>query len=157
TLPTALAGAVACFGVIVLAGLPSERGAVILSNLVQVAAPAAAALLCLRAATRAVVPRHATGWRYLGASAASWALGQAIWTFHDLTGIGEVFPSPADLAYLAAVPLALVGVWTLAVRSTVSSWVLAVIDGLILAGGLLSISWPLLLSPRWEAGGESGF
>ncbi|HXI96674.1 MAG TPA: hypothetical protein VNG04_11140, partial [Candidatus Acidoferrum sp.] len=55
------------------------------------------------------------GWALLAASAASWGLGQAVWSYYEV-GFGITpFPSAADAGYLAAVPLAILGVlsfWT---------------------------------------------
>ena len=46
-------------------------------------------------------------WRLLGASALSWASGQAAWTWYESVLGREVpFPSLADVGYLVAVPLA---------------------------------------------------
>jgi diguanylate cyclase (GGDEF)-like protein len=158
-LSIALAGAVALFAMVIELGLPSTRGAVILSNVVQCLAPAAAAAACLVAGRRAGTdrPRDQRGWWLLGASAASWSLGQVVWTVYEVTGAAAPFPSAADAGYLLAVPLALVAVWSFAARSDVAAWFVAVLDGLILAGGLLAISWPLVLGPAWDAGGDGAF
>src|SRR5690606_14124947 len=52
---------------------------------------------------------------------------------------------------------ALIGIWSFAERVSGSAWAVAVLDGLILAGGLLAISWPILLGPSWDAGADSAF
>jgi len=65
---------IACFATILLLDLPSERGAVIISNVGQCLAPALAAMACLIAAGRGISRRHKLGWRLLGASALSWSL-----------------------------------------------------------------------------------
>jgi len=145
------------WAVLILLGLPTERGAVILSNLGQCLAPALAAGACVLASRRAIDDRQALGWKLLAGSAASWCLGQVVWTYYEVSQVAAPFPSFADVGYLLAVPLALAGVWTLAVRSSTSSWLVAMLDGLILAGGLLAISWPLVLGPAWEEGGDSPF
>ena len=50
---------------------------------------------------------HRRMWRLLGASALSWASGQAAWTWYETVLGREVpFPSLADVGYLAAPPLA---------------------------------------------------
>ena len=146
---------IALFGALVLSGLPTPRSAVTLSNLAQALAPALAAAACLLASRRAILPQHARGWRLLGFSALSWSLGQVVWTYYELTGLAAPFPSFADVGYLLAVPLALAGVWSLSVRATASSWLVAVLDALIIAGGLLAISWPLVLGPSWQEGASS--
>ncbi|MCU1498979.1 MAG: diguanylate cyclase domain, partial [Acidimicrobiales bacterium] len=40
---------------------------------------------------------------------------------------------------------------------TGSTRLVAMVDGLLIAGGLLAVSWPLVLGPSWNAGGDSGF
>ena len=154
-LATALA--VVAFAVAVLTEQPTERAAVLLSNVGQAIAPAAAALACWRASERAVDARHRRGWSLLAASAASWSLGQVVWTYYEVSGAAAPFPSLADVGYLLAVPLALAGIWSFSERIHGSAWAVAVLDGLILAGGLLAISWPVILGPSWDAGGDSAF
>jgi diguanylate cyclase len=156
-LVVATAVLIACFAAILLLGLPSERGAVIVSNVGQSLAPALAAMACLFAAGRGITRRHKLGWRLLGGSALSWSLGQVVWTYYEISGAAAPFPSAADVGFLAAVPLALAAVWMLTDRTTTSSWLVAVLDGLIIAGGLLAISWPLVIGPSWEAGADSPF
>ncbi|MEZ5139382.1 MAG: EAL domain-containing protein [Acidimicrobiales bacterium] len=154
-LVTALA--VVAFAVAVLSEQPTERAAVLLSNVAQAVAPAAAAIACGRAARRAADGRHGRGWTLLAASAASWSLGQVVWTYYEVSGAAAPFPSLADVGYLVAVPLALAGIWSFSDRIHGSAWAVAVLDGLILAGGLLAISWPVILGPSWDAGGDSAF
>jgi diguanylate cyclase (GGDEF)-like protein len=140
---------------VILLGLPTDRAAVLLSNLGQCAAPALAAVGCVLASRRAISQRHALGWKLLAASALSWCLGQVVWTFYEVTRAAAPFPSFADVGYLLAFPLALAAIWTMSVRSSTSSWLVALLDALIIAGGLLAISWPLVLGPSWEGAGSS--
>jgi diguanylate cyclase (GGDEF)-like protein len=156
-LTLATGAALAVWTVVILAGLPSERGAVVLSNLGQCLAPAMAAIGCALAGRRAIDERQGLGWKLLAGSALSWCLGQVVWTYYEISGAAAPFPSLADVGYLLAVPLALAGVWTLTVRSSTSSWMVAMLDGFILAGGLLAISWPLVLGAAWDEGGDSPF
>ena len=149
--------AVVAFALVVLTGLPNERAAVVLSNIAQVLAPLAAAVACALASRRATVARHTRGWIFLAASAASWGAGQVVWTYYEVTETGAPFPSLADVGYLLAVPLALAAIWSFSDRIKGSATAVAVLDGLILAGGLLAISWPVILGPSWDAGGDSAF
>ena len=151
----ALGAAVVVFGAVVMANLPTPRGAIILSNLAQCLAPAAAAVGCFLASRRAEVKNHSRAWLFLGISATCWCIGQIIWTYYEVSQTAAPFPSAADAGYLLAIPFAFTGVWTLATRSTTSAHVVAAVDGLIMAGSLLAISWPLVLGPSWQAGGDS--
>ena len=78
---------------LILVGLPTDRGAVILSNVGQCTAPALAALGCLLASRRAITDRQALGWKLLAASAMSWSLGQVAWTYYEVSGAAAPFPS----------------------------------------------------------------
>jgi diguanylate cyclase (GGDEF)-like protein len=147
--------AFATWALLIIAGLPSARGAVILSNTGQCVAPALAAIGCLLASRRAISDRQGLGWNLLAASALSWCVGQCVWTYYEVSGAAAPFPSFADVGYLVAVPLALAGVWMMSVRSSSSSWAVAVLDALIIAGGLLAISWPLVLGPSWDGAASS--
>ncbi len=150
-----VAAVIFVFAVLVLSVLGTSAASW-LSNLAQVAAPLAAAAACYLASQRAGDERRRRGWLLLGASAASWGLGQAVWVYYDLIVNTEPFPSLADVGYLMAVPLALAAVWTLSSRVDSTSWVLAVLDALIVCGGLLAISWPLVLGPSWQTAEGSG-
>ena len=151
------AAALAVFTVVVFGGVVSDRAAVLISNAGQCLAPSLAALACLGAARRAEAPSERRAWRLLGGSALSWAAGQVIWTGYEASDLAAPFPSLADAGFLLAVPLALAAVWTLAARSSTPSHLVDALDGLIIAGSLLSISWPLVLGPSWRAEMEGPF
>ena len=154
--PIAAALAFNVFALSVVVLLPT-RQAVLASNLGQCLAPALAALACLWASRRAVRADHERAWRFLAGSALSWSLGQVVWTGYEITGAAAPFPSLADVGYLLAVPLALVGVLLMSDRSTARTRTVGVLDGLIVASALLAISWPVALGPSWNAGGNSPF
>lgn len=121
-------------------------------------AAAAGAACCVWAARRnAVRPRAA--WYLLGAASASWAVGEGIWCWYELAQNVQVpFPSLADLFFLLAVPLMAGGVLLLARESgAVSGSVRAILDGAIIAGSLLFISWATALGTVWHSGGEGAF
>ncbi len=155
--PYATAAVLAAYAVLIYVVLPPDPASLV-SNVGQCLAPAAASLACLaasRRAGRANCSGDQRGWEFLAMSALSWSLGQVVWTFYDVSKIAAPFPSLADVGYLLAVPLALTGVLFMSDRSSTETRLVAVVDGLIIAAGLLSISWPLVLGPSWEAGGDS--
>src|SRR4051794_23182684 len=82
------------------------------ADVLEVLVAAIAATACLGTA-RAARGRSRRGWYLVGVSAASWALGQAIWTAYEIRGQQAPFPSAADASYLLAVPLMVVGLFTL--------------------------------------------
>ena len=154
--PIAAASALGIFALLVVRVLPMEQ-AVLVSNLGQCLAPALAALACRKASGRAVHRAHERAWQYLAGSALSWSLGQVVWTLYEISDAAAPFPSLADVGYLAAVPLALTGVVLLSDRSSARTRAVGILDGLIVATALLAMSWPFVLGPSWEAGGDGPF
>ena len=147
----ATAVAVALFAVIVHERASrTHAGAVILSNLGQCLAPALAALGCVLASP----PGHHLGalawrWKLLGASALSWSLGQVAWTYYEVSGCGGPVPVARRRRLPVGGPARAGGACgSMSVRAGTSSLLVAVLDGLIIAGGLLAISWPLVLGPE---------
>ncbi len=128
----------------------------LMDNLAQILAPLAAALACSRLAGRR---RGRLGWSWylLGASAASWALGQVVWSYYEVVAGREVpFPSLADLGYLLAVPLAAAALLTHAATPERGvAQTRRVLDGLIIATAVLAVSWQTVLGPLLGAETDS--
>ncbi len=103
-----------------------------------------AAASCGIAATR-FSGRTRLAWALLAASAASWFAGEVYWSISEVgLGISPPTPSPADVGYLLAIPLAVAGVLAFPsapMRLTTRSR--AVLDGTIIALSLFAISWAL--------------
>src|SRR3989441_1471481 len=122
-------------------------------NLGETLAAFIAAAVCAIAARR---HQHRTriAWALIGASALSWGVGQAIWSYYELVkGQQTPFPSFADLGFLAAVPLAVAGVlffpW---VPSRATSLLRTILDALLTAGSLFIISWATVLGTVYRTG-----
>jgi PAS domain S-box-containing protein len=143
----------ALFFVWLLVKVGGERLTEDVDDLGTLIAALAAALACMHAA-RSEVSQIRRGWYLLGFAALSWAIGDAIWCYHDLLlGAQMPFPSPADAGYLLAVPLSLAGL--LAFFSPpvgLTSRLRAVVDALIVGSALLLISWLTVLEPVYNAG-----
>src|SRR5258708_33735456 len=96
--------------------------------------------------------RTQAAWALLAASAASWTIGEAIWSWYEVfQGIAVPFPSAADTGFLVAIPFAIAGVLTfttaprrLATRGE------AVLAGAIVALSLLLLALALGLCPAFE-------
>ncbi|HET9051944.1 MAG TPA: hypothetical protein VFO60_09580, partial [Candidatus Dormibacteraeota bacterium] len=134
------------------------QGADALDDLGEMAAAFVGAIVCGAAAWRhAGRPRAA--WALLGASAAAWGAGEAVWTWYDLAQHEQVpFPSLADAGFLGAVPLAVIGALLLpGARQRGSTRLAGVLDGLIVAAGLLAVSWVAVLHTVYSAGGDTAF
>src|SRR5256714_8543796 len=125
-------------------------------NLGETLAALMAAAVCGIAAWRHR-QRTRIAWVLIGASALSWGLGQAIWSYYELVmGRQTPFPSFADLGFLGAVPLAVAGVlffpW---VPSRATSFLRTILDALLVAGALFIISWATVLGTVYRAGSGS--
>ena len=120
---------------------------------------AAIGAACCFWSVRSATGRLRAAWYLLGAASGSWAIGEGIWCWYQLARNVEVpFPSFADLFFLLAVPLMAAGVVLLARESgAVSGSVRVLLDGAIIAGSLLFISWATALGSAWHSGGESEF
>lgn len=109
----------------------------------QIVAPLFAAAACLVAGLR-TRGRRRFAWLMLGASAAIWALGSGAWAYYEvLRGEAVPYPSLADVGYLSAVPPAAVALIAFFPRGEAS--VRHLLDGLLVAGGLLAISWATVM------------
>jgi diguanylate cyclase (GGDEF)-like protein/PAS domain S-box-containing protein len=136
-------------------GLGGARASQAISNFGLIVAAGAAGITCIRTA-RFSSSRQSRMWKLMGASALSWACGQAAWTWYETVLGREVpFPSLADVGYLAAPPLAAAALITLpfAARS-LAGRVRQVLDGLMIAASLLLASWVLVLRPLFRSGGD---
>lgn len=67
----------------------------------------AAGIACLLRAR--IVKRERTAWLLIGIAILSWAAGEVYWTLFILDNPAALYPSPADIAYLAFYPLTYAG------------------------------------------------
>ena len=120
---------------------------------------AVVAVICCAWTARRSEGRRRTAWALIGASAASWAIGQAVWTWVEVFQHQvNPFPGFSDAGYLDAVPLLLLGLFALPVWPEGSAAkVRAIIDGLIITGGLMLISWHTVLSAVVSSPQDSQF
>jgi len=96
--------------------------------------------------------RTRAAWALLGASAASWTIGEAIWSWYEVfQGIAVPFPSAADAGFLLAIPLTIGGVLTFTTApSRVATRGEAVLSGAIVALSLLFVAWALGLRTVYD-------
>lgn len=141
-----------------------------IDDLGEAAAALVAAVVCLVAAWRHA-GRFRAAWALIGGSALTWFCGEAVWSYYEL-GLGQQvpFPSAADAGFLGAVPLAIAGVLlftgtqilqpgtTQKRRRAITAITFAtVLDGAIIAGSLIAVSWVTVLEPIFMAGGDTLF
>ena len=147
---------VAFVGVLRLPGI-SDFTALLVSDLGQLVAASLASVACASAARRTLGQRR-TAWWWLTAGTGSWAAGQAAWTYYEVVLAQEVpFPSLADVGFLLSPLISAVGlvVWL----GTQSDQLVArgrdLLDGMIIAGSLLVLSWVTALGSVVAEGGDS--
>jgi diguanylate cyclase (GGDEF)-like protein len=99
--------------------------------------------------------RSRIAWRLIAASAFAWGAGEVAWSYLELLGGQAVpFPSLADFGFLAAVPLAVVGILAFpAAPDRTSPLIRTILDGLILAGSLFLVSWATVLGAVFRTSG----
>jgi hypothetical protein len=118
-------------------------------------AAAAAGVACV-AASRRQAGWPGRGWLLIGLGMLFWAVGEAIWTGYEVVLGREVpFPSLADAGFLLMVPLTLVGM--AAMLNFQRSALRTLLDAFMVAGSLLFVSWPTVLEPTYQAGGQGLF
>ncbi|MDQ2716925.1 MAG: bifunctional diguanylate cyclase/phosphodiesterase [Chloroflexota bacterium] len=93
---------------------------------------------------------------FLGLGILAFVLGQALWSYYEVIAHQFPFPSSADIAYLTAYPLLLLGILLLPVRHLprVSRARLAV-DGLMMMTAIITFSWYFVLGPTLLQGSDS--
>jgi diguanylate cyclase (GGDEF)-like protein len=122
-------------------------------DVLQGAAALVAAAACGARARRSV-GRRRRAWGWLALATGAWTAGQCVWTFEEaVLGREAPLPSPADLGFLlfpvaAAVALLLLQQGGVRIATRQRQF----LDGLILAGSLLLVSWSTVLGPVWLAG-----
>jgi len=118
----------------------------------EAAAALIAAATCLLAAL-GQRGRMRLAWALFAGSALVWAAGEGAWSYFEVIRGQQVpFPSLADVGYLGAVPLAIAGIAVFPGRHRAASRFASLLDGAIMAGALLLISWATVLGTVYRAG-----
>jgi diguanylate cyclase len=149
----------AVIGLCLLAGLPvlplSGSAAAVFALLASTILALIAGGTCLLAARRAQ-GRSRSGWALLATACLSWGLGNAYWSQNELLVHADVlFPSPADFGFVIFPVAAGAGLWLISGRSSLGSRMTGLMDGLIVALAVFTISWVVTLRAVWEAGGDT--
>jgi diguanylate cyclase (GGDEF)-like protein len=122
-----------------------------LSDIAGVLPPIAGGLIALRAASVSV-ERARKGWTLIGLGCLSWGAGEVIWTFYELAlGQWSPFPSWADAAYLAAVPLFFAGILVLTAPPARAARLRHGLDALAVVAAAAALSWHLVIGPIYAA------
>ena len=115
-----------------------------------------AAVSCVLAGRRSQ-GRLRLAWTLLGISAASWGLGEVVWSVYEVgLGISVPFPSAADIGYLGAIPFAVAGILAFSHTPRGTSTGLRLwLDRAIVALSLLFVGWGLGLSQVYFSSGST--
>jgi len=148
----AAAGALAiAFIVLTVLRVGGDQATVAVDDIGEAVAAAIAAASCGLAARR-TTSRARLAWGFFAASAASWAVGEVVWSVYEVgLGVSVPFPSAADAGFLVAVPLAVAGVLALTSAPTrLTSRGEALLAGAIVALSLLFVAWTLGLGKVYD-------
>src|SRR5256714_6017425 len=98
--------------------------------------------------------RTRAAWALMSLSAVAWGAGEMAWSYYELINGQQIpFPSLADFGYLMAVPFAIAAVLFFPTTpSRAVSLARTILDGLLIAGSLLIISWTTILGAMYRAG-----
>jgi two-component system, sensor histidine kinase and response regulator len=110
-----------------------------------------AAVSCGLAAFR-TSNRTRIAWGFFAASAASWGIGEVVWSVYEVgMGVSVPFPSAADAGFLLAIPLAVAGVFAFtSAPSRLTTRGEALLAGAIVALSLLFVAWALGLGKVYD-------
>ena len=145
--------------VIWMATHPDGRGhAVDLDMVVTLAAAFVAAVCCFGFGRRSESDVR-LAWMWLGAFASLWAAGEAVLTYYSFARGGALpFPSGADAGFLASMPIAAIAVLLFpSVQRIGVSRARLPLDGAIVAGSLLIVSWTTALAAVYHSGSGTVF
>jgi methyl-accepting chemotaxis protein len=157
TLLAALAAsATAAFIVWTVLGIGGDRPTIAVDDVGEALASGAAAISCALAA-RSSQGRVRLAWALVAASATSWTAGEIVWSVYEVgMGVAVPYPSAADIGFLLAIPLAIVGV--LAFRHAPSRFTTrgqAVLAGALVALSLLFVGWASGLGQVYSSSSDS--
>jgi signal transduction histidine kinase len=145
---------------VMLVVAPLARQTIVVDDFSETLSALLAATACLITAARGR-GRTRQAWGFIGVGAGVWGLGQAAWTYQEVflhLTPATLFPSFPDLGYLLSVPFAIVGLLRLpGAASTNQARLRTVLDGLLIAGGLLFISWDVVLGPVYASSSTDTF
>ncbi len=114
-----------------------------------------AVVACMLAAARHS-GRSRFAWVLLGTGALVWATGEGAGAYFEFIGQQLRYPPLTDIGHLAAVPLAVAGIAVFPGRHRPASRLAVLLDGAILAGALVLISWATVLGNVYHADTGSG-
>jgi len=134
-----------------LVRLGGDTTTIALKDIGEAVAALIAALSCGLAAFR-TSHRTRLAWALFALSAASWGIGEVIWSVYEVgLGVSVPFPSAADAGFLLAIPFAVAGVFAFtSAPSRLATQGEALLAGAIVALSLVFVAWALGLNKVYE-------
>ncbi|MFZ0180205.1 MAG: ATP-binding protein [Candidatus Dormiibacterota bacterium] len=152
-----IVGAINC---VMLVVAPELRQTTVVDDFSETLSALLSATACIITALRGR-GRTRQAWGLIGVAASLWGLGQAAWTYQEVflhLDPATLFPSFPDLGYLLSVPFAIVGLLRLpGGATTIEARLRTALDGMMIAGALLFISWDVVLGPVYASSSTSTF
>jgi two-component system sensor histidine kinase/response regulator len=133
-----------------------DQATIAVDDIGEAVAALIAAFSCGLAAFR-TPGRTRLAWALFGASAASWGVGEVVWSVYEVgLGVDVPFPSAADAGFLLAIPFAVAGVFAFtSAPSRLTTRGEALLAGAIVALSLLFVAWALGLGKVYEMSSAS--
>jgi signal transduction histidine kinase len=132
--------------------LTGREGANHVEDVGWAAIAAAAAACAFSAALKPQARRARIAFAFVGAGAFAWALGGVAWTISVFQGTSLPYPAPADIGYLAAMPLLVIGVVAWPRRRRKDWSASSRIDAVLAAGACAVVSYTFAFEPLLESG-----
>ena len=114
-----------------------------------------AAAACATLAARATTGPVRIAWTVMAVGSVAATVGESIWAGRDLLGWKVSFPSVADAAYLMFPVAVLVALLLFPSGRGRQSQSRLLLDGVIMGGSLLIVSWLTVMRGAYSAGGQS--
>ncbi len=149
--------AAVCYGVFaawVLGGSAGPQTARTVDDIALVAVSVLALVFAV-AAARSTTGRLQSGWTVFSLALFAWTVGEVLWTIDELVLHKSAFPAPADVFFLTFPVGAAIAVLLFWTRRSNWSRGRVILDGVIVSGSLLVVSWLLVMRPLYETGTSS--
>jgi diguanylate cyclase (GGDEF)-like protein/PAS domain S-box-containing protein len=136
--------ATALFLLWIAKGVGGPRVTLFVDDLGVFAATVVASVACAWAARRGA----GRAWIWLSLWTGLWAAGGLAWAVYELLlNVEAPYPSLADVGYLGSIPFAVIGLFAFPGARRAGMRLRSLIDGLVIAGCLVGVTWELVLVP----------
>jgi diguanylate cyclase (GGDEF)-like protein len=136
--------------------IDGTRTGLVVDDLAEIVVAAAAAACAGWRARRH--PVSARSWRWIALGCASWAIGEAVWSYFEIwQGVAVPFPSAADAGFLLLPVSTCVALLVYPAGGAAPRRTRRVLDALMTTSSLVLIAWETTLSAVLHAGADNPF